>query len=372
MKTSRLTLRVGTIIAIAITLLNGASVTASVSAQSPVPSSLAPVPPVQVLSGVVPDLPPGYMIVEGDIQIRVVDFERSYQMGKGVLTPESTDGAYRSAFWSAGFVPYEFDANVTAPNQTAMRNAMNRWQNIANVRFQQCAGNACSADYVHIQNSTGNNSAIGRQGGRQIINIFDWGNEFIMDHELAHAVGFVHEQTRPDRDAFVRINSANICKVGDPACMGGFCFDNAGNRIDCDGQFNIDPSATRYGPYDFDSVMQYSRKAFSRNGNDTITVLAPYSDTWQTAIGQRDHLSSMDQVMMRALYRPSGDVWVDANYAGQYPSGNFFQPYTSFSTAYTAVPSGGTLFIKSGDYDGPAVYAKNMVLWAPAGGVILR
>jgi hypothetical protein len=80
----------------------------------------------------------------------------------------------------------------------------------------------------------------------------------------------------------------------------------------------------------------------------------------------------MDQVMMRALYRPSSDVWVDANFTGVLPSGTFFFPYISFSAAYAEVPSSGTLFIKSGDYDGPAVYTKTLVLWAPAGGVVLR
>jgi hypothetical protein len=373
MKTSQVGVSVWVGIAATITILSGISAISPANAQSPVPVSIiAPVPPEQVLAGVVPDLPPGYMIVEGDIQIRIEDFERLYGAGKGALAPESTDGAYQFLLWPSGVVPYEFDANVTAANQTAMRNAMNRWQDVANVRFQQCASNACSDDFVHIQNSTSNNSAIGRQGGRQVINIVSWGNEFIMAHELAHALGFVHEQSRPNRNTFVQINSANICKAGDPVCSGGFCFNNAGNRIDCDGNFALDTTASHYGPYDFDSVMHYPRNAFSRNMSDTITVLAPYTAQWQNAIGQRDHLSSMDQVMMRALYRPPSDVWVDANFTGVLPSGTFFWPYTSFATAYTEVPSGGTLFIKSGDYDGPTVYTKKVVLWAPAGGVVLR
>jgi hypothetical protein len=80
-------------------------------------------------------------------------------------------------------------------------------------------------------------------------------------------------------------------------------------------------SSLKYGPYDFDSVMQYDQCAFAKNcdcdknlvcNNPTITVLAPFTAQWQTTIGQRNHLSYFDGLTMSFLY-PRGDFrFVDA------------------------------------------------------------
>ena len=48
-------------------------------------------------------------------------------------------------------------------------------------------------------------------GNKQVINI-GTGCEYkgLVQHEILHALGRVHEQSRPDRDFYVRINEANI------------------------------------------------------------------------------------------------------------------------------------------------------------------
>src|SRR5882672_4545857 len=225
-----------------------------------------------------PPVPPGYTLVAGDI---LMEPSRMHPMSPFSPNPNN--------YWPGGIVPYEFDANVTVANQNAMLTAMAQWQNAATLQFVVRGG---QSDYIHIQNSTGNNSQIGRVGGQQIINIFNWNFTFIMAHELGHALGFDHTQTRSDRGSYVTINYGNI----QPAFSGNF---------------DVHVGFSDYGPYDFDSVMEYDQCAFSTDcaagftcacTHHVIDVLPPNDTFWQSRIGQRNHLSDFDKLIMSFLY----------------------------------------------------------------------
>lgn len=318
-------------------------------------------------------VPDGYMVVEGDILIRRSHY-RSF-----------ISGAYRSAntqLWPNGVVPFQFDSNcgpgsmtcVSAANQTAMLEAMDVLEAVANIQFRQCFNNACTGNFVHVQaNPQFNNSAIGLQGGLQVINIVSWGDRFIIVHELMHCLGFFHEQSRPGRGDFVTINTANV-QMG-----------QAGN-------FTEQKDATVYGPYDFDSLMHYDQCDFSigcgtgANGNpiqacntcpgqETITVNAPWGEQWQAAIGQRTHLSNLDKVTLSIMYPHPDWRFVDGTYTGQRgPSnGTFLRPYQSLEVGINATPetNRGVLWIQPGTYFANRI-GKRIKLRAPLGGVTIR
>jgi len=100
-----------------------------------------------------------------------------------------------------------------------------------------------------------------------------------IQHETMHALGFWHEQSRPDRDSFVTIIYGNI--------QNG--MENNFNK-----QSSIDPLGA---PYDYDSVMHYHSTAFG-NGKQTI-------DSRGYGIGQRKGISRGDNIQLKLLYQCS-------------------------------------------------------------------
>lgn len=309
-----------------------------------------------------PDVPPGYMLIEGDIQLRLEDWY-------AYLAGDATFGGI--TYWPSGIVRYQFAANVTTANRNLMLAAMNDIASRVGVTF--VLRGAGDPNYITIQNSTGNNSAVGMQGGEQTMNIADWNVHFVLVHEMYHAIGFWHEQSRTDRNTFITINSANICGSGSgtSACAATnccMCRNNLNSCISCAHNFQIQTNSTFYGPYDFDSFMHYGRTAFSCNGQNTITVNAPWNAQWQNAIGQLNHFSYMDEITARGLYPFGSDRWWDPNYSGTV-TGTLLQPNTgTFHSRVQSMPLNGMLFIKNpGNYSGVGLYTRACTITSPAG-----
>lgn len=91
-------------------------------------------------------------------------------------------------------------------------------------------------------------------------------------HEILHAIGFYHEQSRPDRDNYIRVNWHNI-------------------EASWRSQYQIINTAQTIGPYDYSSIMHYGR------GNGSFDCLSPCPD-----IGNRSYLSQGDITAINYLY----------------------------------------------------------------------
>lgn len=110
-------------------------------------------------------------------------------------------------------------------------------------------------DLIRFVNGNGCSSHVARQGGEQelSLNRNDCFTNGVILHELMHAIGFEHEQSRYDRDQYVIIH-----------------WDN----IPIDKRHNFERKeefTTRFGSYDYSSIMHYNRYSFSSNGECTIS-----------------------------------------------------------------------------------------------------
>ena len=115
-------------------------------------------------------------------------------------------------------------------------------------------------DYINIINQSGCWSLVGRQGGKQDISLASSGCllRSTIKHEIIHSLGYYHEQSRPDRDNFVKINFAN---------MQSFHKHN----------FDWTQNTETFGvAYDGRSIMHYGYKDFSKNGLPTIEAKVKY------------------------------------------------------------------------------------------------
>jgi len=233
------------------------------------------VQPIAFVEPAADDVADNFTVIEGDMLVPSHVADAAKHSASGSVY-------YNIGQWTNGIVPYTFDANVSAGNQTAMRAAMDDWEAVADVHFIPRTG---EANYVNIFSGTGNWSYVGMIGGKQDLSIYNWNWEFIMAHELAHAVGVWHEQSRSDRDTYVQINWGNI---------------TAGKE----NNFNIHNAwyDSDIGTYDFDSVMHYGAYSFSNNGQPTIQAQPAYAGT---SFGQRTHLSVSDTTSIAAIYGAS-------------------------------------------------------------------
>ncbi|MAG55007.1 MAG: hypothetical protein CMJ83_01820 [Planctomycetes bacterium] len=188
------------------------------------------------------------------------------------------ESAYQGTPWTGGNVYYEFDGNVSTTNRTRTLNAMAEIEAIANVDFIE---RTTQFNYIHIQSSSGNNSFVGMIGGGQTLNMVSWSFKYVICHELFHALGFMHEQSRPDRNTYVTINFANI-------------------QSGASGNFSQN-SGTTVGAYDFASIMHYDNYDFSSNGQPTISANPGYTQ-FTNQMGNRSYMTVLDGQGIAARY----------------------------------------------------------------------
>ncbi|OCT83755.1 embryonic protein UVS.2-like [Xenopus laevis] len=178
------------------------------------------------------------------------------------------------------YVPYTLDEQYSKDEVNTITSAMQVYSTLTCVQFIPYT---TEDDYVSITSADGCWSFMGRQGGGQMVSVQKGycTSEGTTMHELNHALGFVHEHSRSDRDDHVNIKYQYI-SPGDIVNFNKMDTNNLGT------------------PYDYQSVMHYPPWAFSNTSGENTIVAKPNPNV---TMGQGNSMTSLDIIKINRLYK---------------------------------------------------------------------
>ncbi len=183
---------------------------------------------------------PDFIILEGDIAVK-----------KGKDKSSFLRSAER---WPGGVIPWTLDTEDENNRSLikALKGAMDTLNNETNLVFKKRTSK--DQNYlVFTSKDKGCFSYVGMQGGRQEVNLSKGCYvPMIAAHEILHAIGMEHEQSREDRDDFLTVLWENI-------------EENQKHNFDKVPRSN-------FGEYNLNSIMHYDSYSFSKNGKPSMVT----------------------------------------------------------------------------------------------------
>lgn len=233
-----------------------------------------------------------------------MDEDSIYFIGDMIFSKEQLASINKSKTRSTGRIDYnalwpnkKIMYKITPTNSSfnfstfaiqAIKEAMTNISNATDIEFIPHDGK--SNYYLNFIPDTANFSPVGRRkGGNNIHLEFNIKKAGTPMHEIMHSLGFFHEQSRMDRDNYIKINWSSI---EEKAKHNFQTFTEQGYT-----------DGTNIGDFDFYSIMLYGSYDFSKDGKRTMEKL-----DGSPIFAQRDYLSPGDLEGLYYLYGPTMEI----------------------------------------------------------------